>query len=369
MKERIETKRKIKGSQLLLKAILLLSGVCFIATMLASLALAVEKEKPIELKIAFQYSPENIMFYTPNWFAKELEKRTNGRVKATIYPAETLGKSRDFPDMVEKDVCEMAVIAPPHNPAKNPVASIRDSIFFFAPDILSGTDLLYELYYRGLMHHELEGANKKLMWWQANPSNILFSKKKITKLEDLKGMKIRSFPGYAMSFFQALGATPVGMGATEVYMAMERGVVEASITASEYAVSAKWNEITKYCLYVHLCGGEHLVVMNLKGWESLPLDVRLIMERLNAEARYVHINEQFRRLDYGDEIGMLKRAGWEVSTLSPGELERWEKILAPVKNKVIEEMKDKYRHVQMDEVLKVVELIKKRYESYAAMYR
>jgi len=366
MKERIDKKKRIKCGDSS-KAIALLFGVFLAVTMLASLAVAAEK--PVELKIAFQYSPENIMFHTPTWWANELDKRTNGRVKATVHAAELLGKSRDFPHMVETGLCEMAVIAPPHNPGKNPVASIRDAIFFFAPDILSGTDLLYELYYRGLMNPEFEGASKKLMWVQSNPPNILFSKKKITKLEDLKGMKIRSFPGYTMSFFQALGATPVGMAAPEVYMAMDRGVVEAGITASEFAMSGKWNEVTKYCLYVPLCGGEHVVVMNLKVWESLPADIRLIMERLNAEARYIHINEQFRRLDYGDEIGMLKKAGWEVSTLSPGELERWEKVVAPVKNKVIQELKDKNKNVQMDEVLKVVELVNKRYESYAAMFR
>jgi len=84
-------------------------------------------EKPIELKFS-HFLPimhtTHAQIYAP--FAKEIEERTKGRVKITIYPSEALGKAKDHYDMASQGLCDIAVFLPVYTPGRFPLTTVMD---------------------------------------------------------------------------------------------------------------------------------------------------------------------------------------------------------------------------------------------------
>lgn len=108
----------------------------------------------------------------------------------------------------------------------------------------------------------------------------IFSNKRATKMEDFKGMKVRTV-GWYMDILNRLGASATPMPGGEVYLALERGVLDgAEFSAPAMSYPMGFDEITKYVLSpgVHQAGSQCFVFFNKDAWESLPQDLQHIVE-------------------------------------------------------------------------------------------
>ncbi|WP_028583181.1 TRAP transporter substrate-binding protein [Desulfogranum mediterraneum] len=129
----------------------------------------------------------------------------------------------------------------------------------------------------------------------------IFSNKKATRMEDFKGMKVRTV-GWYMDILNRLGASATPMPGGEVYLALERGVIDgAEFSAPAMSYPMGFDEITKYSIQpgVHQPGSQCFVFFNKDAWDALPRDLQEIvklaaketqlwaynwMQNLNAEA-------------------------------------------------------------------------------------
>jgi TRAP-type C4-dicarboxylate transport system substrate-binding protein len=187
---------------------------------------------------------------------------------------------------------------------------------------------MYTLLHRGLLEKEFAGYRPIVL--QAHDSfYLVFTKKKVTTLEGLKGMKIR-FPSITIkSYFEALGATPVSIPPPELFNAINTGVLDGTSASPGYLVMSKLYEIMKYISWANpISSGANIVLMSQKTWDSLPQDIQLIMEELNTKAKYQYLDAG-QQQDI-DSIKQLKKAGMEMYSLSPDELKRWQKLAQPV---------------------------------------
>lgn len=123
--------------------------------------------------------------------------------------------------------------------------------------------------YRATIDHELQTKfNAKLMTlWPFGPQ-ILFCKKPITSLADFKGLKVRTFTTSMATLMKHLGATPITLQFSEVYLALQRGVVDCAVTGASPGNSAKWPEVTKYLLPLSVAGAMQGHFMNLDTWKK-----------------------------------------------------------------------------------------------------
>ncbi|MFN2353731.1 MAG: TRAP transporter substrate-binding protein [Desulfopila sp.] len=115
----------------------------------------------------------------------------------------------------------------------------------------------------------------------------LFSNKKATKMSDFKGMRIRT-PGWYMDIMNNLGASVSPLPGGEVYLALERGVIDAaeySVPAINYPMG--FDDITKYAIQpgVHQPGFQCDVIINEKAWSELPQDLKEIVKLAAAETQ------------------------------------------------------------------------------------
>jgi TRAP-type mannitol/chloroaromatic compound transport system substrate-binding protein len=115
----------------------------------------------------------------------------------------------------------------------------------------------------------------------------LFSNKRATKMEDFKGMRVRT-PGWYMDIMNKLGASVSPLPGGEVYLALERGVIDAaefSSPAINYPMG--FDEITKYVIQpgVHQPGIQCALFFNQKSWDELPEDLKWIVKIAAAETQ------------------------------------------------------------------------------------
>jgi TRAP-type C4-dicarboxylate transport system substrate-binding protein len=109
---------------------------------------------------------------------------------------------------------------------------------------------------------------KVLALWPFGPQ-AFFCNKPITGLDDIKGLKVRSYTPTMTRFVEQFGAAPVTLPLSEVYLALQRGVVDCGITSPTSGTSAKFPEVTTHLLPISLLGAMNVHLVSLKAWNKL----------------------------------------------------------------------------------------------------
>ncbi|WP_237173661.1 TRAP transporter substrate-binding protein [Paracandidimonas lactea] len=112
---------------------------------------------------------------------------------------------------------------------------------------------------------------KLLTLWPFGPQ-MMFCNGDISSVDDLKGKKVRVFTASMSRLVEALGATPVTLQFSEVYLALQRGVADCGVTAPSAGNSGKWPEVTKVFVPLSLSYSVQGHLMNLDRWNSLTPD-------------------------------------------------------------------------------------------------
>lgn len=131
---------------------------------------------------------------------------------------------------------------------------------------------VYDLYAPHFDKVIQEKFNSRLLGlWPFGPQ-VLFCKKEIKGLRDIKGMKVRVYDQSLAQFVESLGAIPVSIGFSETQQALARGVVECAITGPSSANTAGWPEVSEYFMPIGFQVGFNGYIMNLNSWKKLNAD-------------------------------------------------------------------------------------------------
>jgi TRAP-type C4-dicarboxylate transport system substrate-binding protein len=148
----------------------------------------------------------------------------------------------------------------------------------------------------------------------------LYLTKPVKGIEDIKGLKIRCSPTL-IGFLKKLGAQPVVIPPTEVYTALERGVVDGFMWPAGLIRDWGWEKVTKYVVQPGVYNGANVVVMNKKKWDEIPGDLqKLLIEAEDEAARFA----KQRALDLvKKEKEALKNMGIGYVELPPAEAKQF----------------------------------------------
>jgi len=156
-----------------------------------------------------------------------------------------------------------------------------------------------------------------------NSGFFIFSKDPIHKLDDFRGMKIRSHSGYD-PLFKMVGAVPIGMQISEIYTGLERGVVRAA-PYPLFVYDMGLQDVTKYALGDGFwISHTTATYMNLRKWQSLGSEKQKILmdAQLAEEAEMGKIVEDMKAA----EQAKLEKAGMIFTHLSPEEAKKWRRM-------------------------------------------
>ncbi|MDI6755867.1 MAG: TRAP transporter substrate-binding protein [Thermodesulfobacteriota bacterium] len=292
--------------------------------------------KPIELTYSIFFpAPHKNTVLAGEW-AKEIEKRTNGRVKITIFPGGTLTPADKCYDGVVKGISDIGMSVMGYTRGKFPLTEVIDLPLGYKSGI-SATRLINQYFLR---FKPKEFDEVQVLYLHAHGPGILHTKKAVHKLEDLKGTRIRS-TGLSAKVVSALGGVPVAMPMGETYDALKRGMVEGSMAPIESLEGWKWGEVVKFT--TESFGASYstgfFVVVNKEKWNALPAEIQRIIEGVNQEWTE-KTGTLWDEIDKSGKAFTLK-AGNQIISLSGEENERWARAARPILDDYVNSMKAK----------------------------
>jgi TRAP-type C4-dicarboxylate transport system substrate-binding protein len=216
------------------------------------------------------------------WFIEQVKTRTNGRLAIELTTVPELGltgqellrsmKSNlfDFADIVAGYVSgDFAAIEAPQLPGLFPDAALGHKAFdtLTAKVVAAREDVM---------------GGKVLATLNYNPV-YFFSKFELTRPEDLKGKKVRVFSAALTDFVSALGGEPVNLPPADLYVAMERGTIDAIITGPDQVEGQRLYEVCKFGANLALGNSPGFTVVSRKTWDRLPADLKKTLEDIAPE--------------------------------------------------------------------------------------
>jgi tripartite ATP-independent transporter DctP family solute receptor len=206
--------------------------------------------------------------------AKSIAERTNGRITMKFFPSAQLGDEKQMQESLTTGTLEMTITG---------LANIYDPAFalFDFPYLYDNRNQIKNVMYSPLMEQMGEALQKKglriIGLMEVGFRNVT-SNKPINTPTDLKGFKIRTPQSPAqIETFKALGAIPTPMSFSELYGALQQGVVDGQENPLENILNGKLFEVQKYCAFTRHIYNFAYVLISEKFWNSLSKDDQKLM--------------------------------------------------------------------------------------------
>ncbi|RQD55705.1 MAG: C4-dicarboxylate ABC transporter substrate-binding protein [Desulfonatronovibrio sp. MSAO_Bac4] len=209
---------------------------------------------------------------------QEVEARTGGKVKIDTYPGGSLLGARNMFRGVIQGQADIGNLSMSYQPGVFPMTSVLELPVGFTSARVASI-VLWELYEK---YQPKEFEQVKVLTMFANAPSNLMTRRPVKSLDDLKGLEIRA-SGTASRILEVLGATPVSMPMPETPEALQRGMVSGLLSSLEVLLDFNFAAYTPYQTRLDLQIYPFAVVMNKNKWNSLPEDVRQVMEDLGRE--------------------------------------------------------------------------------------
>jgi len=258
-------------------------------------------------------------------WAKQIEQKTNGQVKITVFPGGALTRANQCYDGVVKGITDIGMSCFAYTRGRFPVMEAADLPLGY-PSGLAASRVVNGFYQH---FNPQELSDVQVMYLHAHGPGLLHTKKPVQKLEDLHKLKIRS-TGLSTKIVEALGGVPVAMPQGSTYESLQKGVVEGTFGPMEVLKGWRQAEVVRYTTNCKQIGytTSMFVVMNRAKWNSLPVEIQAIINSVNREWVDVHGLAWDALDDQGRDFAIQHRN--HIFELTDKEIERWKKGVEPV---------------------------------------
>lgn len=263
------------------------------------------------------------------WF-DELNRRSNGRIVVEPYFAEAISKQSESMDSVRNGLADFTESS----------FSVASGQFPFYERVFDVVDAGRSLDQTNAIIHEMETSfpkvrdelkGVKMLFTHALPVGMLIgTKKPLTKLEDLKGMKIAAIgSSTTASRLKALGASVVTIPLIDIYMALQQGVIDGSMVDFQLLTSRRFGDILKHVTLLPVNGNQFYMCMNEDVYEGMPDDLKKIIDDMSGE----YGEKQFADFWRKDQLASLKKwqdeMGGTLHMLSDEDYARANELMRP----------------------------------------
>ena len=237
------------------------------------------------LKWATIFPESDYNLPTVKQFGNDIEAFTHGSIKPTVYPTGVITEIKDLPEVCRTGAVEMSSAAPANYPSLFPL----NGVLTMFPIVFKNPEQAAYVW-RGLSRDipEIQGEYAKQNQYCLNRStmarSLTLSKKPIRNLADLKGLKIRDFPGkYFPGMLRKAGASSNPIPMAEVFEGLSRGLLDAAMVSAPVIESLRFYEAAKYLgMPIGSFIGYHNSI-NLNVWNSFTPETRNAFNRAAIE--------------------------------------------------------------------------------------
>ena len=290
-------------------------------------------QAPIVIKFSHVVASDTPKGKGAERFKELAEKMTKGRVKVELYPNSTLYKDKEEMEALQLGAVQM--LAP--SLAKFGPLGVKEFELFDLPYIFPGKDVLYRVT-EGPIGRDLfkklesKGINGLAFW--DNGFKVMSANRPLLMPVDFKGQKMRIQASKVLDAqMRALGANPQVMAFSEVYQALQTGVVDGTENPPSNVYTQKIHEVqTNLSVSNHGYLG-YAVIVNKKFWDGLPADIRASLETAMKDAsKYTNAIAQ---QENEHALDMIRKSGkTAIHEMTPAEKVEWRRVLLPVQKEM-----------------------------------
>ncbi|KSV71605.1 TRAP transporter substrate-binding protein [Sinorhizobium sp. Sb3] len=261
-------------------------------------------------------------------FAELVKDKSGGKIEVKLFPGGTLGGDVQTVSALQGGVIEMTVLNAGILANNVKQFGAVDLPFLFdsgaeadkVMDGAFGNSLLKLLPDTGLIG---------LGYWELGFRNLTNNRHPVTKLEDIKGLKIRTIQSpIPIELFNTLGANAVPLPYTELYTALETGTVDGQENPAANILNAKFYEVQKYMTLTRHQYNPQIVLVSKKFWDGLNDEEKAVLEAAATEAR--DYQRKVSRDADAAALEEIRKTGMEVSEFSPEETQKLRDAVKPV---------------------------------------
>ena len=311
------------------RKLLLATGIA--AALLAPITASAQDVKTRIIRFGYGLSENSNQGRAVKYFAEELSKRSGGKLKLKGFGDASLGSDIQMQNALIGGAQEMMV-----GSTATLVGIVKDFGVYDLPFLFNnekeadavldgpfGEKLLKSLNDKGLVG---------LVYWENGFRNLTNSKRPITKVEDMGGIKLRVMqnPVY-IDMFNRFGANAVPLAFSELFTALETGTVDGQENPVTTIQSSKFYEVQKYLTISRHVYSPWIVLASKRWYDGLSADEKKILNEAAVASR------DFERKDSREasaqSVAYLKEKGMQINELSPAELDRMREMVKPAFDK------------------------------------
>ncbi|MBP2297703.1 TRAP transporter substrate-binding protein [Azospirillum picis] len=315
------------------RKLLLATGLAaaLLAPVAAATGAAAQDIKPRIIRFGYGLSENSNQGRAVKFFVEELSKRTGGKFKAKGFGDASLGSDIQMQNALIGGAQEMMV-----GSTATLVGIVKDFGVYDLPFLFNnekeadavldgpfGEKLLKSLNDKGLVG---------LVYWENGFRNLTNSKRPITKVEDMSGIKLRVMqnPVY-IDMFNGFGANAVPLAFSELFTALETGTVDGQENPVTTIQSSKFYEVQKYLTISRHVYSPWIMLASKRWYDGLSADEKKILQEAAVASRDFERKDS--RAASAESVAYLKEKGMQINELGPDELNRMRAMVKPAFDK------------------------------------
>ncbi len=294
------------------------------------------QDKSIKLRYSNFFPPTHAIGKLSEDWCKEIEKRTQGRVKIAYFPGSTLTPPMQTYDGTVRGIADIGQALLAYAPGRLPLSEVLQLPLGYKNGYQATS--LANAYYKKFQPKEFDDV--KVMYLHGGAPALFYTKKVISSIEGIKGLRIKASADSAPVVL-AVGGAPVTQPITETYDSLQRGVVDGVVGPIEILKGWKFAEVVKGSLenYAISYMTSMFVVMNKAKWNSISKADQEVIEKINEEWAEKQAKLWIVLDDESKEYSIAKGVKWVK--VSKEEEVRTAEAMKPIRDKYVQEMKAK----------------------------
>ena len=300
-----------------------------VAALAAAVSFSAFAQAPIVIKFSHVVATDTPKGQAAERFKMLAEKATGGRVKVEVYPNSQLYKDKEELEALQLGAVQM--LAP--SLAKFGPLGVKEFEVFDLPYLFANKQALYNVTEgpvgKGLLHKLDAKGIVGLAYWD-NGFKVMSANKPLRMPADFRGLKMRIQASKVLDAqMRALGANPQVLAFSEVYQALQTGVVDGTENPPSNMYTQKMHEVQKHVTVSNHGYLGYAVIVNKKFWDGLPADIRTTLEgAMKDTTKYAN---EIAMKENTDSLEAVRKSGrTTILALAPAEKAAWKKALVAV---------------------------------------
>ncbi|MBZ0123784.1 MAG: TRAP transporter substrate-binding protein DctP [Roseovarius sp.] len=280
------------------------------------------------MRITTQFPATNMLTRNLEAFGKRVEEVTEGRVEVQVFPAAQLFKDHDAYNAVATGAIEAGNASTAYVASSVPAADVFYLPFYFNTEEKLKAAALPGAPIRSLLDEAMETSGVVPLYWQYYGASVFASNAiELHEPADLEGVKVRTFGRTVSYMVQSMGGVPMVISAGETYLAMQRGIVDALMTAIPSINSRRFYEVSTSVTLTRHAQQFFPVVVNAKFWGKISVEDREAIMAVAQEAEA----DTYAQMRVFEKEGIAQMATkTKVIELTPEQVVAWREASQPV---------------------------------------